>query len=199
MVRPSSRGGVPVFKRPSVKPRFSSVRDKPERRRFADAAGGNLFFADVDEAAQKCAGGEHHRAAGNLAAIGEFHARKRGRCRSTRSSASASMTVRFGVARDRGLHGRRIELAVGLRARPAHGRAFAAVENAELDAAGVGDAAHQAVQSIDFPHQMAFAEAADGRIAGHGADGGESVRHQRRRAPMRAPRPRLHSRHGRRQ
>jgi hypothetical protein len=27
---------------------------------------------------------------------------------------------------------------------------------------------------------MAFAEAADGRIAGHGADGGESVRHERR-------------------
>ena len=79
-----------------------------------------------------------------------------------------------------GLHGLRIELAVGLGARAAHGRAFAAVQDAELDAAGIGDAAHEAVQGIDFPHQMALAEAADGRIAGHGADGGESVRHQRR-------------------
>ena len=44
----------------------------------------------------------------------------------------------------------------------------------------VGDPAHQAVQRIDFPHQMAFAEPANGRIAGHGADGGELVRHQGR-------------------
>ena len=53
-------------------------------------------------------------------------------------------------------------------------------ENAELDAALVGDAAHEAVQSVDFPDQMALAEAADGRIAGHGADGRESMRHQGR-------------------
>ena len=80
---------------------------------------------------------------------------------------------------NRGLHGRRIELAIGLRARTAHGRAFAAVQDAKLDAALVGDAAHEAVQSIDFPDQMALAEAANGRIAGHGADGGEAMRHQR--------------------
>jgi hypothetical protein len=49
-----------------------------------------------------------------------------------------------------------------------------------LDAAFIGYMAHQAVQSVDFSNQMAFAEAADGRIAGHGADGGESVRHERR-------------------
>ena len=81
---------------------------------------------------------------------------------------------------NRGLHGRRIEFAIGLGARPAHGRAFAAVENAELDAALVGDAAHQAVQCIDFADQMAFSETSNGRIAGHGADGGESMRHQGR-------------------
>ena len=39
MVRPSSRGGVPVFKRPSAKPMLSSVADRSERRSFADAAG----------------------------------------------------------------------------------------------------------------------------------------------------------------
>ena len=81
---------------------------------------------------------------------------------------------------NRGLHGRRIELAVGLGARTAHGRAFAAIENAKLDAAFVGHLAHQAVQSVDFPHQMALAEAANGRIAGHGADGRESVGHESR-------------------
>ena len=80
---------------------------------------------------------------------------------------------------DCGLHRRGIELAVGLGARAAHRRAFAAVENPELDAALVGDPAHQAVERIDLAHQMAFAEAADGRIAGHGADGRELMGHQR--------------------
>ncbi len=68
-------------------------------------------------------------------------------------------------------------------ARSAHRRAFAAIEDAKLDAAGVGDAAHEAVERIDFPHQVALAEAANGGIAGHGADGGESMRHQRRAGP----------------
>ena len=89
------------------------------------------------------------------------------------------MTVRFGVCRNRGLHRRRIEFAVGLCARPAHGRTFAAVENTELDAALVGDAPHQTIQSVDFTDQMAFAQPADRRIAGHGADSGKSVSHQR--------------------
>ena len=65
---------MPVFKRPSVKPTTFQRARKSHRRRFADAAGGNLLFADVNEAAQKGAGGQHHRAAGNFAAIGEFDA-----------------------------------------------------------------------------------------------------------------------------
>ena len=107
---------------------------QPQRRRFADAAGGNLFFADMDEAAQKRAGGQHHGAAGNFAAVGEFHAAhaavrrspdRRPRLRSPANSALPNCR----------LHRRRIELAIGLRARAAHRRAFAAVEHAKLDAA----------------------------------------------------------------
>ena len=63
-----------------------------------------------------------------------------------------------------------VELAVGLGARAAHRRALAAVEDAELDAGGVGGAAHQPVERVDLAHQMALAEPADGRIAGHLAD-----------------------------
>ena len=43
----------------------------------------------------------------------------------------------------------------------------------------VGDAAHQAVKSVDLPDQMTLAEPADRRIAGHRADGREFVRQQR--------------------
>ena len=45
-----------------------------------------------------------------------------------------------------------------------------AVEDTKLDAGGVGDAAHQAVERVDFADEMAFAESADGRIAGHRAN-----------------------------
>ena len=74
IVVPSSRGGVPVFSRPSAKPTRSSVRESPDRRRFADAAGRNLPFADMDETAQECARGEHNGAALKITAVGQPHA-----------------------------------------------------------------------------------------------------------------------------
>ena len=82
--------------------------------------------------------------------------------------------LEVGRGPDRGLHGGAVELAVGLGARALHRRALGAVEQAELDAGRIGDPAHQAVQRIDLAHQMALAEPADGRVAGHLADGGEA-------------------------
>ena len=81
---------------------------------------------------------------------------------------------------DRRLHGLAVELAVGLGAGTLHRRAFAAVQHAELDAGQVGDLAHQAVEGVDLADQMTLAEPANGRIAGHLADGGEAVGDQRR-------------------
>ena len=82
--------------------------------------------------------------------------------------------LEIGGGADRRLHRLAVELAVSLGARALHGRAFGAVEQPELDAGGIGDAAHQAIESIDLAHQMALTEAADGRIARHLADGGEA-------------------------
>lgn len=66
----------------------------------------------------------------------------------------------------------------------AHGRPDpAAVQHSELDATGIGDPPHQAVQGIDLANQMALAETADRGVAGHGADGREAVRHQGRLCP----------------
>ncbi len=178
MLRPSRRGGVPVFKRPSVKPIFSSVRESP------------IAGASPTRPAGICFSPMWMRPRRNVPVVSTTAAAE-----ISRPSANLTPQTRpsfddeivglgFDHRRDwrfanRGLHGLRVKLAIGLGARAAHRRAFAAVENAELDAAGVGDAAHQAVEGIDFPHQMALAEPADGRIAGHGADGGEPVRHQR--------------------
>ncbi|MGY4283243.1 hypothetical protein ACVWXO_002463 [Bradyrhizobium sp. LM2.7] len=79
------------------------------------------------------------------------------------------------------LHRGGVELPIGLGARSANCRTLAAVKNAELDAAGIRNPAHQTVERIDLANQMALAETANGGIAGHGADGREPMRHQSRR------------------
>src|SRR5579864_7677210 len=81
---------------------------------------------------------------------------------------------------DERLHSQAIELAIGLRARSLDRRALAAIEHAKLDAGGVGDAAHQAVERVDFANQVALAETADRRVAGHDADCLEALGDQRR-------------------
>ena len=50
------------------------------------------------------------------------------------------------------------------------GRAAGGVEEAELDADGVGDAAHDAAEGVDFADEMAFGYSADGGVAGHLGD-----------------------------
>ena len=92
-------------------------------------------LADMDQAAQKGAGGQHHRAGGEAGGRppGEPPRHPAVR-RASRSSASPSITVEVCVARIACLHRAGVELAVGLGARTAHRRALAAVEHAELDA-----------------------------------------------------------------
>ena len=101
-------------------------------------------------------------------------------CSTIRSSTAASITSEIRRGADRCLHGLAIKLAVGLGAGALHRGAFAPVQHAELDAGGVSHPAHQAVEGVDLAHQMALAEAANGRIAGHFADRGEAVGDQRR-------------------
>ena len=78
------------------------------------------------------------------------------------------------------LHSRRVQLPISLGARTPDGWAFAAVEQAKLNATGIGDAAHQAIQRVDLAHQVPFAEPPDRRVARHRADGRKLLRDQRR-------------------
>jgi hypothetical protein len=73
-----------------------------------------------------------------------------------------------------------IELPVGLGSRAAYGWAFSEVEDPKLDAAKIGNSAHQAIQSIDFPNQMTFSESTNGRITRHRANGAKPVGYQDR-------------------
>ena len=177
--RPSRRAGVPVLRRPRRRSRASSRSDRPLAGSLAMAAGGGLFLAPMDQPAQEGAGGEHHCPGPDPAAIARDdpgHAT----VLDHQVLDSAFDHLEIGRRPDRGLHRLAVELAIGLGARTLHGGALGAIEQAELDAGGVRHPPHQAIQRIDLAHQMPLAEPADRRIAGHLADRGEPVGHQRR-------------------
>jgi len=68
------------------------------------------------------------------------------------------------------LHRFLIEMSVRLSPRPAHSRTFRAVQQAELNARGIGNMAHQAVHRVNLPDKMSLTKPANGRIAGHFAN-----------------------------
>ncbi len=73
-----------------------------------------------------------------------------------------------------------VKCPVSLSSRAAHRRTLAAVEDLEVDAGTISCPAHQAIQGIDFTDQMAFANPANCRIAGHFTDRAASVSEQKR-------------------
>ena len=89
------------------------------------------------------------------------------------------MTASSELGSDGLLHVPAVKLPVRLGARPLYGWPLGAVQHAELNARQVGDASHQPIERIDLAHEMPFAEAADGGIAGHLADRVEPVREER--------------------
>jgi hypothetical protein len=136
-----------------------------------------LLFADVNETAQKSAGGENHRTGRNLLAIPKPNA-----ARATRFDqkivgfALDYFEVRNGP--DRRLHGVGIEFPVSLGPRAAHSRAFSTIEHTKLDSTEIGDSGHKAIQRIDFPNQMTFSKPANSGITGHSADSAKPVRYE---------------------
>jgi hypothetical protein len=74
----------------------------------------------------------------------------------------------------------RIEFSVGLRPRAANSWAFSTVEDTELDAAEICDSGHKAVQSVDFPDQMALSKPANSGIARHSANSAKPVGYEGR-------------------
>jgi hypothetical protein len=68
-----------------------------------------------------------------------------------------------------------IEFPIGLGPGAAHSWAFSTIENTELDAAEIGDPRHKAIQSVDFPNQMALSKTTNGRITRHSAYSAKSL------------------------
>ena len=79
--------------------------------------------------------------------------------------------------------GRLVQDAVGLCAGGAHGRSLGRVQDAELDTGQVGGQRHRATHGVDFLDQVALADAADGRVARHLAQGFDVVGKQQSGLP----------------
>jgi hypothetical protein len=63
-----------------------------------------------------------------------------------------------------------IKLLVALSAGAPDGGTTRRVEQAELDADGIGDLAHDAAEGVDFANEMAFGDAPDSGVAAHLGD-----------------------------
>ena len=74
--------------------------------------------------------------------------------------------VQPGLGEKGALHRGEVAFPVHLGAAGAHGRPFAGVEDAELDARFVRPEPHAAAQGVDLAYEMPLGKSADGRIAG---------------------------------
>ena len=99
MVRPSSRGGVPVLSRPRRKPEAQQALGEPMAGRVADPAGRPALLAEMDLAAQEGAGGQDRRAPARKSVPSGRRRRRRGPPSTIRSSTSASRSVEAGLGR----------------------------------------------------------------------------------------------------
>ena len=86
------------------------------------------------------------------------------------------IVLRFEPGSNRAL----VELPVGLRAGRAHRRPLARIERSKLDAGAISRERHRTAERVDFLDQMAFADAADRRIAAHLAERLDVMREQQR-------------------
>ena len=171
---------MPVLSRAERKAGAVQALGERDRGRIAETPGRRPLVAEMDHAAKKRAGGEHDGAAGDRAAVSELDAGDGAGVGGdpSRLPFDDGQVRGFG---DERLHGAPVELAVGLGARPLDGGAFAAIEDAKLNAGRIGGARHHAVQRVDLAHQMALAQTADRRIAGHFADCCETMGNERGR------------------
>src|SRR5271170_3541254 len=183
--RPVDRQAVEPRRSPGLEPRkgesgrVETLREL-DRGLIAETPRRRALVAEVDYSAKERAGGQDDGPAGERAAVGELDAVDRaGRRKDARRFAFDEGEIR-GLGHEL-LHRAAIELAVGLGARSLDGWALAAVQDAKLDAGLVGRAGHHAVERVDLAHQMTLAEAANRRVAGHFADRGDAMGHERGR------------------
>ena len=151
---------------------------QPHCRLVADAPGWNLVGADMDQAAQERPGGDDDGPGADVLAAGGPDPGDGAVAAEDQVLDRIGQDVEARLIVQQALDRLFVKLAVGLGAGALDRRPLGAVENAELNPGLVDGPAHDAVQGIDLAHQLSLGQAADGRVAGHLADGLDAVGQQ---------------------
>jgi hypothetical protein len=139
---------------------------EPVRGFVADATSLDLAIADVNDAAQECACGQHDGAGADLGIIGKANTNNLPTLHDQIGDFALD-NPETGLLGQKGLDRRLVQGPVGLGAGAPYGRTFPAIEQAELDTGPIGSKAHDPAQCIDFTDKMTFSKAANRRIARH--------------------------------
>ncbi|OPZ86362.1 MAG: hypothetical protein BWY76_00988 [bacterium ADurb.Bin429] len=135
------------------------------RGRLSVAARVFRHVADEGARVEEGAGGEDHRARGELPAVSQDDAGHRAVLdQHHRRFSFEQRKVR--LARKPRLHQRRIAHLIHLHADGAHGRALAGIQHTGMSHRRVGDVRHDTAQRGNFAHQVGFRGATDAAIAG---------------------------------
>ena len=178
-----SRAGVPVLKRPSVKPSARSESDSPRAASSPSRPPTSFFSPTCISAWRKVPGGEQHRARRHLRARRPAPRPPRARPRPPRRTPRPRRTVRLGWREEHGLHAPRVGVAVAEHAGGLHRRALGGVERLEVRARQVRRAGHLAAERVELAHQVALGGAAHGRVAAHHRGAVALEREAQRREP----------------
>src|SRR5690606_39346442 len=141
---------------------YDALRQR-DGRRITGATTAVVFHADVNQSAEESTGGEHH-ASGVNAHIGVGHNATDGRAYAValydQVVTGGLENIQIGVAFNNVADRRAVQLAVGPWTGSPHGRAFAAVENTELNTGFVGCPRPGPAEGLHFFSQTAFSHTA---------------------------------------
>ena len=150
---------------------------QPQGGAFPDSATLETLLAAEQASAKKGAGAQDHRRSAEFRAIAQPQARHAIPGEDELGSLALDQLKPL-MRRQHALDSRLEQRTIGLDARPPDGGPLGTVEHAVMDRRGVGRAADQPVEGVDLAHEMSLAEAADGGIAAHRADGRAIECHQ---------------------
>ena len=121
---------------------------------------------------EKCSGGNDHCAAGDSDSPVRSFAHDSGHPAVLDDDIGRLALYDFNTRiRDRLLHVFRVSVPVGLAPGAPNGRSPGSVQHSKLDARRVRRQPHKPSHRVDFPDDLALANAADGGVAGHFTDG----------------------------
>src|SRR4029079_5108038 len=134
--------------------------------------------ADMDPAAQKRTGRDHHGGRTETPSFERLYTRNRRSVAQDEPSDGALNGRHVAVRLDERADGAAIHPAIALSARRPNCRALAAVQHAELNGRQICRPAHDATQGIDLADHRSLGNPTDRGIAGHLADRLEGARDQ---------------------